>query len=87
LAWLNPDQMDNGQQLKELCAQPNPPLITIIHGTGDQSVPVEMGRELATQAEECVVYHEIKGAGHVDILKMSEDLIIKEILDESPEKP
>jgi predicted alpha/beta hydrolase family esterase len=86
LAWLNPDQMDNRQQLKELCAQPNPPLITIIHGNGDQSVPVEMGRELATQTEGCVVFHEIKGAGHVDILKLSEDMIIKAILGESPEK-
>jgi len=87
LAWLNPDQMDNRQQLKELCAQPNPPLITIIHGTGDQSVPVEMGRELATQSEGCVVYYEIKGADHGDILKLSEELILKAILAELPEKP
>jgi uncharacterized protein len=79
LAWLNPDQMDNRQRLKELCAQPDPPLITIIHGTNDQSVPVEMGKELSTQTEGCVIFHEIEGAGHMDILTLSEDLILNAI--------
>lgn len=82
LAWLNPDQMDNRQRLIEICAHPNPPLITIIHGTDDQSVPVEMGKELSNQVEGCVVFHEIKGAGHMDILKLSEDLILNAILDD-----
>jgi uncharacterized protein len=79
LAWLNPDQMDNRQWINKLCAQPKPPLITIIHGTNDQSVPVEMGKELSTRAEGCVVFHEIEGAGHMDILTLAQDLILNAI--------
>ena len=85
LAWLNPDQMDNRKRLKELCSQPNPPVITIIHGTNDLSIPIEMGRTLAAQSEGCVVFHEIEGAGHNDILKTSRDLILRSICDDSPQ--
>ncbi len=81
LAWLNPDKMDNRKWLKNLCKQANPPLITIIHGTNDQTVPVQMGRELANQSDGCVVFHEIEGAAHMDILNIAEDLIIKALFD------
>lgn len=81
LAWLNPDRMDNRKWVKDLCQQVNPPLITIIHGTKDQTVPVHMGKELANQPDGCVVFHQIEGAAHIDILKISEDLIIKALFD------
>ena len=84
LAWINPDQMDNGKRLKELCAHPNPPLISIIHGTNDRSIPVEMGRILATQSKGCVVFHEIERAGHMDIMELSQDLILKSLFEKSP---
>jgi uncharacterized protein len=82
LAWLNPDQMDNGKWLENLCKQANPPLINIIHGTKDQIVPFGMGKELANRSNGSVIFHEIEGAGHVDIIKIAEDLIIKALFDE-----
>jgi hypothetical protein len=46
-----------------------------------------MGKELSTQAEGCVVFHEIEGAGHMDILTLSEDLILNAILNDVAKIP
>ena len=77
LAWLMPDRMDNKGRLKELSQRLNRPEVVIIHGTDDQTVPVEMGRDLAGLFPEWIVYHEIEGGDHVGILKTHEALIFR----------
>lgn len=47
LAFLMPSRIDNRKQIKALLSGPSPPVITIIHGRQDASLPVAMGRELA----------------------------------------
>jgi len=82
LARLMPDSMDNRKFLEELSRRPKRPAVVIIHGTEDQTVPVEMGRDLAALFPEWIVYHEIEGGEHMGILKTHEALILRALFPE-----
>jgi predicted alpha/beta hydrolase family esterase len=84
LAWLIPDRMDNQERLRELCQRPRRPAVVIIHGSADDTLPVKMGRDLARLFPGWIVYHEIEGADHVGILKISESLIFKALFSLAP---
>ncbi|HSO18616.1 MAG TPA: alpha/beta fold hydrolase, partial [Desulfosarcina sp.] len=77
LAWFNPDRMDNRERIQEVCNLTPRPVVTLIHGDSDGSIPVEMARELAGLTPGCVAYREISGAGHMDVLETARDLIFE----------
>jgi pimeloyl-ACP methyl ester carboxylesterase len=77
LAWLMPDRMDNKECLKKLSQRLNRPGVVLIHGSRDETIPVEMGRDLAGLFPEWIEYHEIEGGDHVGILKTHEALILQ----------
>lgn len=60
--------MDNDRMLAKLAARENPPRVSIIHGTEDEVVPVQMGRQLAGMFPEMVTYSEVEKADHEIIL-------------------
>lgn len=68
LAWLLRHSFENEARLRELAARPDPPRVTILHGTADNVVPVEMGRRLAAAFPRMVDYLELPGADHVTVL-------------------
>ncbi|NOY62339.1 MAG: alpha/beta hydrolase [Gammaproteobacteria bacterium] len=64
--------LNNGQRLAELAKREPPPNVTIFHGDEDETIPVEMGRQLAQEFPHLVTYKEIKGCNHSDILTVAE---------------
>lgn len=64
LAWLAKDRFDNRARLDELAALPSPPLIHIFHGTADEIVPFEMGRELAARHPSMITFHPVENGDH-----------------------
>ena len=80
LAWLVPSQIDNGRIIRGLLSRPVPPEIVIFHGENDDSLPISMGKELARIDGERIVFHEISGGGHSDILTTRRDLIFRRLL-------
>jgi len=74
LAWLNPDSLDNRELIKVLLSRAHPPEITIIHGTLDETIPVEMARELALIDDKHIRYFEIPDGTHMSILETSRDI-------------
>ena len=61
-SWLIPllqHRFENRGPLMQLLKRDPPPSITIIHGTRDEVIPVEMGRELAALNPEQIHYHEL----------------------------
>ena len=72
-----PDRMDNKERLRELSQRLNRPAVVLIHGSRDQTIPVEMGRDLAGLFPEWIVYHEIEGRDHVGILNTHQALILR----------
>lgn len=75
LSIVMPSQIDNRKIIRQLLGQDNQPEITILHGTEDTSLPVEMGRELAAIDPERVNYLEFPEDDHVSILTTRRDLI------------
>jgi len=73
-AYLNPDSMDNRQMIRDLLSRDHPPEITIIHGTLDETIPVEMGRELAAIDDEHIKYYEIPEATHMSIIEKNRQI-------------
>ena len=69
--WLVPllrHPFENWKPL-QLVLERNPaPAILIAHGTRDEVVPVQMGRELVSLNQEKIEYLEIPDTGHNDIL-------------------
>lgn len=61
-------RFDNHARLADLAATGLPP-ITIIHGDGDQFIPLRMGQDLAA-AHPGIHVSVIVGAGHNDVLEM-----------------
>jgi hypothetical protein len=41
-----------------------------------------MGRQLADAAGKCAAFHEIEGAGHVDILETSRKLVFEALFED-----
>ncbi len=75
LAWIMPDGLDNRKRLKDLHGKSPQPGVVLIHGEKDRSIPVRMGRSLASLYPDWIVYREIPGGGHVDILETQRPLI------------
>ena len=80
LAILMPVQVDNVALLKSILAGDEKPAITIIHGSKDASLPVEMGRKLADINREAIEFHEIPEGDHVSILTTHRDTIFYALL-------
>jgi len=80
LSILVPAQIDNIKLIKALLQRENPPEITIIHGAQDTSLPVEMGRKLASLDPKLIQYYEIPRGDHTSILTTHRDLIFHSLL-------
>lgn len=80
LSVLMPAQIDNAALVKELLASDSRPEITIIHGSKDKLLPVEMGRELAKTDRRNIRYVEIPEGDHTSILTTHRALIFHTLL-------
>ena len=81
-SWLIPllhHRFENRGPLKQLLKRDPPPSITIIHGTRDEVIPVEMGRELAAPNPEHIHYHELIDSYHNTILQDALPKILQEL--------
>ncbi len=77
LCHLLRDRFDNRSRLAEVAAQPDRPRVTIIHGSGDEIVPVQMGRALAGAYPDWIKYIELKNVRHNDILDDRDKSIVR----------
>jgi pimeloyl-ACP methyl ester carboxylesterase len=80
LAVLMPAQIDNVELVKSILASDQKPAITIIHGSKDTSLPVEMGRKLTAVNPKYIEYHEISQGDHISILTTHRDLIFHSLI-------
>jgi pimeloyl-ACP methyl ester carboxylesterase len=82
LAALMPAQIDNVELIRSILASDDfdVPSITIIHGSKDASLPVEMGRKLAAVNPDLINYYEIPQGDHISILTTHRDLIFHSLL-------
>ncbi len=74
LAYFNPDSMDNREMIKNLLTRDQPPKIIIIHGNQDETIPVEMARELALIDDEHIKYYEIPDGTHMSIIEKNRQI-------------
>ena len=63
----------------KLLQSETPPSITIFHGTHDEVIPVEMGRQLAALAPKSINYQELPHSHHNNILQDAMPVILQEI--------
>jgi pimeloyl-ACP methyl ester carboxylesterase len=84
LALILPSQIDNRELLRALLHGPNPPVITILHSTSDQTLPVRMGRNLRDVAPDRITYREFPDDSHVGILTTRHDLILDALTGRRP---
>jgi pimeloyl-ACP methyl ester carboxylesterase len=68
LCWLLLHNFDNRVRLRELAARQHPPKVMIFHGDADTTVPIAMGRQLASMFPGMISFREIPGAEHNTIL-------------------
>jgi len=74
------DRFDNGARLDELAARAPRPEVHTFHGTADQVVPFDMGRELAARNPGLAQFHVIKGADH-NLLWGSAEQAMRRVMD------
>jgi len=84
LALLLPSQIDNRELIAELLHASDPPVITILHGASDQTLPVRMGRNLRDVAPDRIDYREFPDDSHVGILSTRHDLIMAALVGRLP---
>ena len=65
-------RFDNSKALDILLAAADKPAIVILHGERDEIVPVEMARTLARRHQTDLLYVEVKGVNHNDIIDVAE---------------
>jgi pimeloyl-ACP methyl ester carboxylesterase len=80
LAALMPAQIDNVKLIRNILANDPIPSLTIIHGSKDTSLPVEMGRKLAAVNPDLINYYEIPQGDHISVLTTHRDLIFHTLL-------
>lgn len=80
LGFLVTHRFDNVARLDEVVAR-GPANITILHGTRDAVIPIEMGRELAEGRGENVKFVPIEGAGHNDISLNHSEILAQALAD------
>jgi len=81
LCWLLIHNCDNPARLRELATRPHPPRITIFHDTDDTTVPIAMGRRLASMFPQMITFHEVPGAEHNTILSDAQPQILAAMRD------
>lgn len=74
LCHLNLHRYDNRRTLAKAVALEGAQFV-IYHGSDDEVIPVRMGRELAKVDEQRIVFHEVKGAHHNDVLRLAKDRV------------
>ena len=84
LALVMPSQIDNRRLIRQLLAHDQPPQITILHGLQDNSLPVEMGRELAGIAPERITFLAFTEDDHMSILTRRRELIFSLLAGANP---
>lgn len=70
------ESYDNRANLSQIAKLSPIPKIAIFHGTGDEVIPVRMGRELAHDFP-FIQFFGVKGANHVSVLNHAHDEIIQ----------
>lgn len=80
LSILMPTQIDNVKLIRNILTNDDKPSITIIHGSKDTSLPVEMGRKLAAVDPDLINYYEIPQGDHSSILTTHRDLIFHSLI-------
>jgi pimeloyl-ACP methyl ester carboxylesterase len=80
LALLMPVNVDNVALLRKILAGDEKPDVTIIHGSKDASLPVEMGRKLTDINRELIEFIEIPEGDHISILTTHRDYIFYSLL-------
>ncbi len=81
-SWLVPlllHRFENKEPIQNLLKQKAPPEIVIIHGTRDEVIPVEMGRELAALDKQKIEYIELPNSGHNTIIQDAFTKILSEL--------
>lgn len=76
LCLLNRHRFDNRRQLQAMLERPQA-RITLFHGLDDEIIPIGMSRELAGLDKTRIQFHEVKDAGHNDILWIARQGISK----------
>jgi len=71
LCWLLLHNFDNNARLAELASRAHPPCVTIFHGEEDQTIPISMGRRLASGYPAMITFQAVPGAGHNTVLGAS----------------
>lgn len=66
---------DNGERLREFRDRNPEAPVSIIHGSLDEIIPIDMGRELARSAPG-ISFTEIPRSGHNDIVESAEKVIV-----------
>lgn len=69
-------RFDNAERLKEM-AKRGDAEVFVIHGSNDESIPVEMSRKLAKEVPEVVRYTEIPKGMHNDIQDVAPEVLMK----------
>jgi len=75
LAQLLRENYDNRENLARIARRNPKARIGIFHGTADENIPVEMGRELAREFA-FVEFFAIDDANHVSVLDAGHDKIV-----------
>jgi uncharacterized protein len=84
LCYLLRHDFDNRARLREILSAHPQLQVTIVHGSADQVIPVDMGRDLAAAAGGRVAYIEIPHADHNAILSIEEDLLHRVMMPAQP---
>ncbi|MES2534293.1 MAG: alpha/beta fold hydrolase [Pseudomonadota bacterium] len=83
-AWVGPlvtNEYDNLVRIKELENRNVP--VYVIHGSADDIIPVEMGRELGRMFS-WVDYQEVRGASHNDMFDLGRAAILRSMRQQHP---
>jgi len=62
------DRFDNRSVLQQILSRPSPPEIHVLHGTGDEIVPFNMGKSLSDSFPGKIGFHPLEGSDHNSIL-------------------
>lgn len=71
LCYLLRHRFDNRSRLAELSLRPNPPRVSIFHGTDDVTVPCARSRQLKALFPKMIAFTEVPGADHDSILSVA----------------
>ncbi len=77
LSHLLIENYDNRANLKQLAKRKPPPRVAIFHATGDDIIPVRMGRELFASQPDITEFFPIEGGDHLSPLYTNADEILR----------